>query len=130
MRKSATVSTEDDKTVTTFSVRLWSGQLQRIHSAALRANKSTPEWILDLLMPATAKTLGDTLPDFPPIKRRPERNRGRGIPGVPDDPQARKFANALAGMNPAMAQQVIAAWIQGGSEPPSAPRRVASKPRR
>lgn len=115
----------------TFSVRLWEGQLSRIHQAALRAKKSTPEWILDLLMPATAKVLGDTLPEFPPIKRRPERGRSKGIPGLPDSPQARKLANALASIaDESMAQQVIAAWLQAGKPTSGTMRTVASTRRR
>lgn len=58
-------------TMTTFSVRCWSGQRDRIKAAAEREGKNPPEWILDHLMPATGDTLGDMPPLFPEIKRRP-----------------------------------------------------------
>jgi len=110
--------------MTTFSVRLWAGQKQRIEDAALRAQKSTPEWILENLMPATARVLGDQLPDFPPIKRRPERSIGRHLA----NPTARKIAEVLSQIDPATAAQAIALLTQAAQA--SAPRKVSGTPRR
>lgn len=111
--------------MTTFSVRLWEGQKERIENAALADKKSTPEWILEHLMPATAKSLGDKLPEFPPIKRRPERSLGRHLGAK--NPQARKIADALARIDPETAAQVIEILQHAKA---SAPRRVVNMPRR
>lgn len=62
--------------MTTFSVRCWSGQLDRIKAAAEREGKNPPEWILDQLMPATGDALKDVPPLFPEIRRRPSAPPG------------------------------------------------------
>lgn len=98
-------------TMTTFSVRCWSGQLDRIKAAAEREGKNPPEWILDHLMPATGDTLGDTPPLFPEIKRRPS------VPPVADTPVARLAAKLNVDAGELRAFVLAAVREAGGVRP-------------
>ncbi len=104
--------------MTTFSVRCWSGQLDRIKQAAEREGKGAPEWILERLLPATGEVLGDVPPLFPEIKRRPY---------TPTHPAADSIVGRLAtklGIEPA---ELVAAVREATIRPP-APARQSERP--
>lgn len=101
--------------MTSFACRLWSGQLDRIRSAASIEGKSLPEWVLEHLMPATEIALGDKAPLFPDIKRRPT------IPPPPSEKSNAidRVASRLK-IDPSVLREVVREVMAEQGESPSA----------
>ncbi len=107
--------------MTTFSVRCWSGQLDRIKAAAEHECKGAPEWILERLIPATGDVLGDIPPLFPEIKRRP-----LSAPPPPHDTFVTLLANKLGLDTEELRTGLRAVVREAGLMPPVAVSRPSS----
>lgn len=64
----------------TVSFRCWEGQNTRIEAAALRENMPKSEWMVQALMAAADRSLGDRGPTFPPMRRRPFKSPEERLP--------------------------------------------------
>lgn len=65
------VPTVDPGPPTTMSIRMWSAHRAFLERAAGLDHMGNPEWQLAYLLEAASRTLGEPVPNLPPIKRRP-----------------------------------------------------------